>query len=368
MKKFAFYLPQFHEIEENNKWWGEGFTEWVKVKGAVPLYKEHKQPKKPLNDNYYNLLDKSTVQWQTDLANNYGINGFVYYHYYFKGKKLLEKPAENLLEWKDINQKFFFCWANHSWYRSWEGTKELLMKQEYGNVDDWKKHFEYLLDFFKDERYEKKDNKPLLMVFDIKFEEKNEMFNYWNELSKANGFDGIHFIETSFGVSSQDQYDNYYENVSDLTEAIFVREPSNALGIYKEKKRRKILNKIYRKILMLLQKSKKNPSIPVYDGDKLLDCIIKQNIVSKKQMYRGLFFEWDNTPRHMNRGYVITPITKNKFDEYMETVGDSEYLFINAWNEWAEGMVLEPTENDQYKYLEWLLEHSSNNEEKRNAR
>ena len=108
MKKFAFYLPQFHEVEENDKWWGKGFTEWVNVKKAQPLYKGHVQPKVPENQNYYNLLDKSTVEWQTELMKNYNVDGLIYYHYYFTGKKLLEKPAENLLKWKEINQPFFW--------------------------------------------------------------------------------------------------------------------------------------------------------------------------------------------------------------------------------------------------------------------
>ena len=112
MKKFAIFLPQFHEIEENNKWWGKGFTEWTNVRNAKPLYKGHEQPKQPLNGDYYNLLEKETVRKQTQLLNEYGLDGFVYYHYYFCGKKIMEKPAENLLKWKDIDQKFFFCWAN----------------------------------------------------------------------------------------------------------------------------------------------------------------------------------------------------------------------------------------------------------------
>lgn len=126
MKKYAFFLPQFHSIKENDEWWGEGFTEWVNVKKAKKLYENHVQPITPLDNNYYCLLDKNTVEWQTSLMKKYCIDGLIYYHYYFCGDLLLEKPAENLLKWKDIDQPFFFCWANHSWYRSWNGTKELL--------------------------------------------------------------------------------------------------------------------------------------------------------------------------------------------------------------------------------------------------
>ena len=125
-------------------WWGKGFTEWTNVKKAKPLFDGHKQPKEPINDNYYNLTNVNTLKWQASLAKEYSIDGMIFYHYYFNGKKLLEKPAEILLENKDIPMNFFFCWANHSWIRSWEGTRELLIEQLYGTEADWNKHFLYL--------------------------------------------------------------------------------------------------------------------------------------------------------------------------------------------------------------------------------
>ena len=136
-------MPQFHEIPENNEWWGDGFTEWINVKKAQPLFKGHLQPKHPLNNNYYDLMSKKTVEWQTSLMHKYGIYGMIYYHYYFCGRMLLEKPAENLLRWKEIDQPFFFCWANHTWNRSWKGSKEVLLEQTYGDETDWKRHFDY---------------------------------------------------------------------------------------------------------------------------------------------------------------------------------------------------------------------------------
>jgi hypothetical protein len=229
MKKYAFFLPQFHEIEENNKWWGKGFTEWVNVKKAKPLYKDHLQPKEP-EDGYYNLLDKNTVIHQTSLIHKYGIDGMIYYHYYFKGKKLLEKPVENLLRWKEINQPFFFCWANHSWIKSWNGTQEMLQEQVYGDEIDWENHFNYLLPFFKDKRYIKKDNKPLFMIFKSIFKEKDDIFNFFNNKCKENGFDGIYIINScndlkEFDINShaQTEYSTYQ----------FLREPLFSLTSYR---------------------------------------------------------------------------------------------------------------------------------------
>lgn len=347
LKKFAFYLPQFHEIKENNKWWGEGFTEWTNVKQAKALYKNHLQPKVPI-DGYYNLLDKQTVINQTNLLHKYGIDGFIYYHYYFEGKLLLEKPAENLLKWKDINHKFFFCWANHSWNRSWNGSKEILIEQTYGDELTWEKHFNYLLKFFMDERYEKKDNKPLFMIFDSSFKEKTKMFEYFNKRCIENGFNGILIINTYKSYNQiQNNIDNYdYYN--------FLREPTNGMISYIHSIKNfniRLLNKIKQ----IMNNHLNSNFIRKYDGNKILEWLNK-NFIKEEKLLHGLFFEWDNTPRHKNRGYVITPIKKETMFNYLNHVKDEEYIFINAWNEWAEGMILEGTKENGYKYLTWIKE------------
>ena len=131
MRVIAYYLPQFHEIPENNEWWGKGFTEWVNVKKAVPLYEGHVQPRIPLNENYYNLLDTDVQVWQANIAKRYGIYGFAYYHYWFNGKLLLEKPAENMLKNKDVDIKFCFSWANEPWTNVWvaQTNSKILLQQ-----------------------------------------------------------------------------------------------------------------------------------------------------------------------------------------------------------------------------------------------
>lgn len=354
MKIFAYYLPQFHCIPENDKWWGNGFTEWTHVKKAKPLYKGHLQPQVPLNNNYYNLDDIETLKWQEKLLKSYNVDGLIFYHYYFTGKKLLEKPAEMLLKNKDLNIDFFFCWANHSWYRAEGQTKKLLLEQQYGNKDDWEEHFNYLLPFFKDDRYQKKNNKPILMVFKPDFAEKKAMFDFFNDKCIENGYDGICIIETTetHNASKINKLDK-----CKYAEYVHLREPSSVLDACKSGIKgfpKRLINKLIR-----ISYNFNFNKLIKYDGNKLFEKMIK-NYYYDSSLIRGLFFEWDNTPRHSYRGFVITPPDKKLFFKYMDLLKDNEYIFINAWNEWAEGMMLEPTEKNGYKYLEWIKEWTEN--------
>lgn len=357
MNIYALYLPQFHPIKENNMWWGEGFTEWNNVRKAKPLFPGHKQPLVPLDENYYCLLDKETVLWQTDLMHQYGIDGMIYYHYYFNGKRLLEKPAENLLRWKDIQQPFFFNWANHSWYRSWEGSKELLIEQTYGTEQDWKKHFDYLLPFFKDSRYIKIDNKPVFMLYDPSFSQKNEMFCFFNQLCRDSGFKGLYLIEECSDIRWK-QYADFRNNISDITEKVYITQPSCGKKLYIDNLS---LPKsfIFRLRGKLAQKGLLK-KVQVFNGEKMMTQI-KDSIIQDSLVIPGIFFYWDNTPRHGFRGSIITEYSKSSFMNYMNRCESSDFVIVNAWNEWAEGMVLEPTTANKYKYLEWIKEWKDGN-------
>lgn len=350
MKIIAYYLPQFHEVKENDEWWGKGFTEWINVKKARPLYKNHKQPNLPLDNNYYNLLNKESVIWQTKLANEYGVDGFCYYHYWFKGKKILEKPAENLLKWKDISQNFCFCWANHDWKKTWNGTNQLLIRQEYGEEKEWEEHFQYLLPFFKDNRYIKIGNKPILMIFNAEAIPKvNKRIEYYNKRCEEYGLEGIYVIESLNSKKNRE--------VIKKAEGVVLREPS--LGWDN-------LNIFYKILHQLKRKYKKNflyfPSH--YSFKKIANLSLKyaREFKSNKQVYLGSFTAWDSTPRHGRRGYIIENENIYDFREYLKLQFEiskekkSDIIFINAWNEWAEGMILEPTFYDGYKYLEIIKE------------
>lgn len=347
MKIFAFYLPQFHEIKENNEWHGKGFTEWTHVKSAKALYKGHRQPKEPYDGNYYNLLNKDVIQWQTSLAQQNGVEGFIYYHYWFNGKLLMEKPAENYLKWKDIRHQYFFCWANHSFEKKWDGTNKLLQEQTYGDQADWEKHFYYLLPFFQDERYEKINNKPILMIYVPEFPERAAMFEYFNALCKKNGFSGIHCIDV------------YKEKIREFpTEDKYIFEHMPTVGTIVYNENHKIKSFVYKTVGKILKRMNLNIKrrYNTITADDLYKEMMTDITIGEKIMH-SVFFEWDNTPRYGKKGgSVIQPVSKKVFFEYMDKIKDDKYVFVNAWNEWAEGMILEPTKENGDRYLSWIKE------------
>lgn len=356
MKIYAIFLPQFHAIPENDKWWGKGFTEWVKVKDAKPLFFGHNQPQEPLNDNYYNLLDRSTRLWHDQLLNKYNINGLIYYHYYFDGKHLLEKPAEDLLNDKEIGYDFFFCWPSESWRKTWNGKQDVLISQSFSE-EWWEDHISYLLKFFSDDRYVKYENKPLFMLHNTDEVRKHpEMIDYFDKRCKEEGFDGIGIVE----VFRYGDFEEFKKNSLKQTVKIYIREPDVTYNRYKNyptqilkhifhATKKRVLKKTNSRIINFLA----SKCIEIHSGNKFYD-IMKKDSLMEKSVMRGIFFGWDNTPRHSFRGYVITPPDEEHFKSYMKTVKDDDIVIVNAMNEWAEGMVLEPTKQNGYKYLEWL--------------
>lgn len=349
LRVLTMYLPQFYKVKENDEWWGEGFTDWTSMDEAKPLFEGHKQPKHPLNGNKYNLLDKNTMIWQANLMKKYGINGQCFYHYWFeKGKQILEKPAENLLKWKDIDMSYCFCWANESWIRSWSkytngnvwttsnesqiSDKDgFLLKQDYGDETEWKKHFLYLLPFFQDNRYIRIGGKPIFVFYKIdEIPCIEEMITCWNIWAKENGLKGIYTIGFNFskkGIQSMD--------------AELVHEPVTTFKEY------------YSDRFFDSNKPKLARYIPY---DEIWKHILERQ-KSKIKTYWSGFTRYDSTPRRGYFGNVVYNETPEKFKIYLtelfaKSVADhNELVFINAWNEWGEGMYLEPDEEDGYEYL-----------------
>lgn len=365
-KIISLYLPQYHAIPENDEWWGKGFTEWTNVKKAKPVFSWQTQPKMPLNDNYYNLLDRHTVEWQTELAAEYGVYGFCYFHYYFKGRKLLEKPAENLLKWKDIPQNFCFFWANDSWCRTWTAAKSggttwsvedentnndkgMLMEQTYGDEKDWTIHFEYLLKFFKDGRYIKKDGKPLFFIYNIsKIPQAVKMFGLWNQLARMNGFPGMHIVsvnEAADGIEGVEAIAHY---------GFHKASRSNFVGLTS-----KAFNKLKRDFGGLINSDKMKKD--VWDYEKMWQLMLEVRPYGSLPNYPGAFVNYDDTPRKGSSGTVMKNASPKLFQKYLKiqleragSVFNSEYVLLDAWNEWGEGNYLEPDQEWGYGYLEAL--------------
>lgn len=350
-KVLALYLPQYHETEHNNEWWGKGFTDWVAVKNAESFFEGHNQPVVPLNYKYYNLLKKETMIHQAKLSKEYGLDGFIFYHYYFGDeKKELEKPAENLLEWKDIDMPFCFSWANQSWIRTWskisgnvwsenyektsdkENAEGVLVKQEYGDKQEWKLHFEYLLPFFCDKRYIRINKKPVFIIFEpANFSRMKEMMKLWQELATENGLEGIFFIGNK-------TYTNEME-----FDALMINEPGEGLKKLKDENK-------YRYI----------EGINCFEYEDYLKKTNQPECVAGVKTYYSLAVGYDTTLRRGKNGDCIVNRTPKLFYEYLKElliksyINENELLIINAWNEWGEGMYLEPDETDGYAYLEAL--------------
>ncbi len=358
MKIIAFYLPQFHTIPENDEWWGEGFTEWVNVKNAKPLFEGHDQPRVPLHKNYYNLLDQKTLYWQADLANTYGIYGFCMYHYWFHGHRLLEKPVENFLKDKSIHIHFCICWANENWTNAWaSGERKILIEQDYGEREDWEKHFYYLLPFFQDDRYIKEGNKPFMVILrpDI-IECGQEMFSCWDRLARENGFDGMIFAS---------QYPGSEEVEEQLTYCIeyqpnhAYRWAKNPFYLFAKRQKDKLMNRLNQLFhTHTFSTVYFEPKLEKRNYDVLWNAILTHKPTSDKCI-PGAFIDWDNTSRRGNRGSVCIGATPEKFENYLEKLVwkarkeyKTDYLFLFSWNEWAEGGYLEPDEKHGYRYLE----------------
>lgn len=351
----AFYLPQFHAIPENDEWWGKGFTDWVNVKKAKPIFKGHQQPRIPLGDNYYDLSKIETLKWQTEIANKYGIYGFCFYHYWFNGKLLLERPAEMLLADKNITLNFCFSWANEPWARTWDGkAHHVIMPQKYGNKSDWVKHFNYLLPFFHDERYIKENNSPMFLIYRSScIPCAAEMMEEWNEMARKAGFNGIHFVETLRNGKCEKRNLPFKAKVE--FEPIRSNMQQHIVVLNYKRVRRTIIN---------IMNNTFHCTIPLNRPFPFVD--VAQRSLEKRSSegtYGGVFIGWDNTPRRGLAGTIVLPPSKAEFKQYLQAkmeqtlnVYHTNYVFINAWNEWAEGTVLEPDNTHQYEYLEAIKE------------
>ena len=333
MKLIAFHLPQFHPIPENSKWWGAGFSEWRNVANARPLFRGHQQPNLPEELGFYDLRLEQTLIDQADLATWAGLSGFCYYHYWFAGRLLLEKPLELLLSNKTPDFPFCLCWANHSWTAHWVGRNDMLIEQTYPGKEDHRAHYEYLRRFFNDKRYIRINQKPLLLIFkpwDIP--ELEAFVNLIKAWALKDGLGGLHLV----GL------DNSKDLLKLGFDAIAPHGLNNILKRYCSKKKNKFK-------LFLKYKVLRFPRW-VVDYSELLrlsDNFLCDGVTTIPTVIPN----WDNTPRVGRKGVVLSGSSPEHFFAHLndsirglDKAGqDSEKIvLIKSWNEWAEGNYLEP--------------------------
>ncbi len=361
LKKIALYLPQYHEIKENNEWWGEGFTEWTNVKKAKSLFKGHYQPHKPMNENYYDLSSNDILVQQASIAKNYGIDAFCFYHYWFNGKLLLETPLHNLLNSKEPDINFCLSWANENWTRAWDGQeKQVLMQQDYSLADDLK-HIQYLIPFFKDPRYLKINGKPVFLMYRSELHpEILAATNLWREEAKKEGFPDLYLIRMENFTKDLNPSKHGFDAGMEFAPDVKLRGDK----ITKRKKSVYLFNKFLN--YTGLRKSHIYAN-GIFSYRKMVSNMINKPKPDYKY-FRCISPSWDNSARRKKNAAILFGSTPQLFGYWAKKMkdysdknlpADEKLLFINAWNEWGEGCHLEPDEKWGFAYLQALKDNTA---------
>lgn len=352
----AFYLPQFHPIPENDRWWGRGFTEWTNVAKARPLFAGHEQPHLPADLGFYDLRIPEVREAQADMARTHGIDAFCYYHYWFDGVRLLHRPFDEVLASGRPDFPFCLCWANENWTRSWDGTEaEILMPQRHSAADDLA-HVEHLLPAFADPRYLRVGGRPLLLVYRTELlPEPERTAERWRTCALRAGVGDLYLARVESFVSGVDPrrigFDAAVEFAPDwhvLPWAPYHRpRPDLVTRVQRGLGRAGLIERAY-----LLH------SIHPYD-------VLVERMRAKPPVdyprFRCVTPRWDNSPRRLEGGFVFRDSTPAKYEAWLRATvadtraafrGDERLVFVNAWNEWGEGSHLEPEERWGLGYLE----------------
>lgn len=343
-RAIAFYLPQFHPVPENDEWWGKGFTEWTNVAKAQPLFKGHYQPHLPADLGFYDLRVPEVRIAQAEMAREYGVEGFCYWHYWFgNGKRMLERPFDEVLRSKEPNFPFCLGWANASWSGIWHGAPDrLLIEQKYPGPEDYEAHFYSILEAFRDKRYMTVNGKKIFVIYDpIGLPDAKSFTDQWRGLAAKEGLEGIHFIAHNV-TNNPEKYgcDACVDNVPFLNAPVLFQERIKSL-----------INKQIPKIRSYAETVRYLNSLSL----------------SPKQ-YPMVVPGWDNTPRSGLNGVVLHGSTPELFGDMLKAAieklnhrpdFDNRIVFIKAWNEWAEGNHLEPDMKHGYAYLQVVKESIS---------
>lgn len=351
---YAFHLPQFHRIPENDKFWGPGFTEWTNVQRARPLFKGHEQPKVPYSRGYYDLSDGKTLAKQFAMAKRYGISGFCFYHYWFQGKLVLESPLHQLLVDRSLEVPYFLCWANESWSRRWDGREsEILIQQDYSEEDD-AAHFAYFLRHFHDPRYISRHGEPVLLVYrGSQLPNAIATTRLWRKMAIDAGLPGLRLGRVeSFADESGDPRDTGFDFSVEFRpgELRTIRHTGTLDAVVA------LLLRGYSRVRNNFP-SKRRPWRMPYDH--LVRISVRQRS-TQFERWPCVVPSWDNTPRRGGEGIVFHSSTPKEFASWLADAAsrgrrdatESPTVMINAWNEWGEGAYLEPDERWGDAYLD----------------
>jgi lipopolysaccharide biosynthesis protein len=355
LRAIAFYLPQFHPIAENDRWWGKGFTEWTNVVRARPLFRRHYQPHLPADLGFYDLRVPEVREAQAALARAHGIHGFCYYHYWFNGVRLLHRPLDEVLRSGRPNLPFCVCWANENWTRRWDGfDSEILVRQEYSPADD-EAHIAHLLPTFADERYLRIDGSPLFLVYRTELlPEPARTAELWRQRAREAGFPGLYLVRVESFRSNVDPRSIGFDAAVEFAPDKTVVRPSfrRALG----GPRARALAALRRLGLA----SPRAHEHRLYSYRELVERSLAKPTPPWKR-FRCVTPGWDNSPRRATGANIFLDSTPELYAKWLADAarqtldtfeGDERIVFVNAWNEWAEGNHLEPDQRWGRAYLE----------------
>lgn len=346
----AIHLPQFHPFKENDEWWGKGFTEWTNVAKAKPRFRGHYQPHLPSDTGFYDLRLPEARQMQADMAHEAGIYGFCYYHYWFNGKQLMERPVEEILSSGEPDYPFMLCWANENWARNWAGGfNDVLIAQNYSDEDDID-HMRYLCSkVFSDKRYIRIDNKPVFAIYrPLLFPDMNKTITTWRRVAKEEFGMEIYLIRVE---CEKDQGPDSHRWNFDCSMDF---QPLLMGGFDNWKKNffTKAYNRIFKPDISIMKR--------LYEYGDYVNYRLSQPMKDYR-CYPCVSPGWDNSPRRVGKGFLAfkhsTPElfkkwlsdTLERFEPYSK---EENLVFINAWNEWAEGNHLEPDQKWGHAYLD----------------
>lgn len=347
----AFYLPQFHPIPENDEWWGKGFTEWTNVAKATPLFRGHNQPRIPADLGFYDLRVPEVREEQARMAKAAGVEGFCYWHYWFSGKRLLDRPFNEVLQSGNPDFPFCVAWANESWSGVWHGNPDkILIKQNYPGIEDYKKHFYTLLSAFHDERYIRVNGHPLFYVYKpLEIPDVEVFMDCWRELAVRNGLKDFHFVGPSFDEDQAQRILNLGFN-----------------GVHTHWQKRFMLKRHFmktgwNKVTDMLLGSRFK--MPVWDYNELI-TMLSNELDQRADYYPNILSGWDNSPRSGKRGNIYINYNPDSFRMHVKDVvektvnkeAETNLVFLQSWNEWAEGNYVEPDLKYGWGYLN-VLKH-----------